>query len=169
MVWSHIVTNWGCGYRSLGEGEAEDGQMVGKQMISPDVPLFDYTQCLSVWPSFSPIIPILPDLLILFIDEQICFPQHLSFSNYPLKIPISASSSRRKGYIPEAGTPPTPCFLSFYMEIKKYLVFEQTKCGMQQFSAIGGKFCEYSILGTQIWKQLILCFFVSLVPALLKM
>lgn len=118
-------------------------------MISPDTPLFDYTQSLSVCLNFLLRIPILVYLLILFIDEQICFPQRLYFSNYSLKIPISAANSQRKGDIPEAGTHtrPRPLFLSFFMEIKTYLVFEQTECGMQQFSGVGGKFCEFSILG----------------------
>jgi len=45
---------------------------------------------------FLLIIQALLYLLVLLIGEQNCFLQQFSFSNYPLKTPISASNSRRE-------------------------------------------------------------------------
>lgn len=72
-------------------------------------------QSLNVLPGDLLIIQVLPYLRILFIGEQICFPQQLSYSNYPFEIPISAPNSRENGYIPGAGVTFLP--LSFFFPL----------------------------------------------------
>lgn len=67
---------------------------------------------------FLLIIQALLYLLVLLIGEQNCFLQQFSFSNYPLKTPISASNSRRElGHPFPPPLPPSPPTSTFHLSL----------------------------------------------------